>query len=102
MTRLADLAPGIKGRNAGAAWLTFDIPFSDRASYERALASGAISPRRIGEIYAVPEADVRVFPFAPALALKITIPRAAFAGGFDESDFDGAQQFAPILDIEIP
>lgn len=102
MPTLGQLAPGMKGRNAGAAWLTFDIAFTDAVGYRRALESGVLSPRLISDLYGVAEDQIRIFPYAPALAIKITLPRSGFAGGFDESDFDGAQQFAPLLDVHIP
>lgn len=100
--RLGDLAPGMKGRNAGASWLTFDIAFKDLAAFERAVASGVIDAALIAGLYGVREDEVRIFVYRPAQAIKVTIPRASFAGGIEESDFDGAQQFAPLLDVEIP
>lgn len=102
MTTLGELAPGMKGRNAGAAWLTFDIAFKDERAFRRTLESGVLTIALIGRLYDVAERDVRIFAYAPAQAIKITLPRRGSAGGFDESDFDGAQQFAPLLDLEIP
>lgn len=100
--KLGELAPGMKGRNAGASWLTFDIPFKNAEAFERALKSEVIGPALINRLYGVPEDKVRVFAYRPALAIKVTIPRLNFAGGIEETDFDGAQQFAPLLDVEIP
>lgn len=101
MARLGKLAPGIKCRNAGASWLSIDIPFDHEADYRKAVAKGEINAPLISRIYGVPEGDVRIYAYDPAQAIKVTIPRATFAGGVDESDFDGAQQFAPLLDVEI-
>ncbi|MDO8280407.1 MAG: DUF4387 family protein [Burkholderiaceae bacterium] len=98
---LKDMAPGIKCRNAGASWLSIDIPFDTEAYYRRAIASKVINPDLIAKIYGVRTEDVRIYEYDPAQALKVTIPRATFSGGIDESDFDGAQQFAPLLDLEI-
>ena len=39
---------------------------------------------------------------APANAIKVTIPRSILAGNPDDTDIDGKQQHAPLLDIEIP
>ncbi|GGC00648.1 hypothetical protein GCM10011494_19010 [Novosphingobium endophyticum] len=99
--RLGDLAPGLKCRNAGASWLTFDIPFSTLEDLELVIRSGAINERMIAEIYGVPFEHVSIYVYKPAVAIKVTLPRASAAGGVDESDFDGAQQFAPLLDVEI-
>jgi len=41
----------IRSKNAGPFELTFDIMFKDRDSFERVLASGALSVETIAEIY---------------------------------------------------
>ena len=99
--KLGELAPGLKGRNAGASWLTFDIPFKDLEGLERVVAQGVLTPELISAIYGVRPDEVRIFIYRPAQAIKITIPRYNFAGGIDESDFDGAQQLAPLLDLDV-
>ena len=37
----------------------------------------------------------------PARIIKVTLPRPAMSGGLAERDFDGVQQFAPLLDIPV-
>ena len=42
-----------------------------------------------------------MLPFAPALAVKITLPREIASGDVGDRDVYGAQQHAPLLDIEL-
>jgi hypothetical protein len=37
-----------------------------------------------------------------ALAVKASIPRPAIQGDLDDADGHGGQQYAPLMDIEIP
>jgi len=41
-------------------------------------------------------------PYPAALALKGTIPRRVSSGDVGDTDVYGAQQHAPMLDVEIP
>jgi hypothetical protein len=41
-------------------------------------------------------------PYAPARAFKATLPRLIPAGAFGDSDVYGAQQHAPLLEVDIP
>jgi hypothetical protein len=53
-------------------------------------------------IYRVDADSVQVFRCDSINTIKVTIPRHSGLGGPDETDFDGVQQFAPLLDIEVP
>ena len=46
-------------------------------------------------------AQVRIFEFEPALAIKISVPRLLPGGAPGDSDVAGGQQFAPLLDIPL-
>ena len=102
MTALADLTEAIKSANAGASWLTFDMVFPDDDVYHHVCRSGAVNPALLGRLYHVDAADVRVHHCDAVRTIKATIPRRSGTGGRDETDFDGTQQFAPLLDVEIP
>lgn len=99
--RLSQLARMVKSNNAGATYLTFDIVFEDLQGLNRVRASGALSPAAVAGLYRIPPGDVRIFAFEPTFTIKITIPRPFPSGGVEERDFDGVQQFAPLLDLEI-
>ena len=98
---LDELASFIKSTNAGATKLTFDIGFADKETFRLAVASQAINPTVIGSLYGIAPQSVEIHEYAPARIIKVTIPRPAMSGGLAERDFDGVQQFAPLLDIPV-
>ena len=50
----------------------------------------------------VPPEDVQLFHVDNALAIKVSIPRPVFSGDLDDSDVFGGQQYAPLVDLEVP
>lgn len=102
MATIGALARLIRSKNAGPFVLTFDIMFADREVYERVKQSGALSREAIATRYNLPAADVQFFVCDNALAFKASIPRPFFQGDILDSDGHGGQQYAPLMDIEIP
>jgi len=102
MTTLAELARLIRSKNAGPFELTFDIMFDSAAIYERVKGSGAISREVVATCYGLPQCDVKFFYCDHALAIKASIPRPYFQGDPRDSDSHGGQQYAPLMNIEIP
>ena len=100
---LPDLAKVIRSKNAGPFELTFDILFSDPYDYQRVVRSGQLSAESFASLYGIALEDVlSVIEFEPALAIKITIKRTRSSGALGESDVYGAQQHAPLLQLDIP
>ena len=102
MANLADLAAVLRSKNAGALLCTLDVMFDDDATYRRVLKSGMLSPQRLAKLYGLSDNEVAVIPYDVAYAIKITIPRLYPSGDPKDTDIYGAQQHAPLLDIEIP
>lgn len=102
MVKLKDIAKACKSKNAGPFFITLDIMFDDPALFERVRATGIISPELIARLYGVEAADVLFTEYPPALAWKATLPRPVVSGAVGDVDVYGAQQHAPLLDIEIP
>jgi hypothetical protein len=102
MTALARLARLIRSKNAGPFELTFDIMFEDEQTYERVKRSGAVSREAVARCYGLSAADVKFFYCDNALAIKASIPRPVFQGDPRDSDGHGGQQYAPLMDIDIP
>lgn len=102
MVKLKEIAKACKSKNAGPFDITLDIMFDDAALYERVQASGVISASLIARLYGVHESDVLFTEYPPALAWKATLPRPVASGAVGDVDVYGAQQHAPLLDIEIP
>jgi len=102
VTRLADLAKVVRSKNAGALLLTLDVMFEDEATYRRVRDGGALDAARIAALYGVSHNAVSVIPYDVAFAIKITLPRAHPSGDPEDNDVYGAQQHAPLLDLDIP
>lgn len=103
MNTLKELAKVIRSKNSGPFEITFDVMFEDRAVYERVKRSGVLTRERMGCLYGVPDDDiVALLFFDPAQAFKFTLKRGWPQGSVGERDTFGAQQHAPLFDIEIP
>jgi hypothetical protein len=100
--KLSECASLIRSKNAGPFALTFDIMFSTVPAYERVKRSGAMTAERFAEIYGIPVEHVDAFECDQALAFKFSIPRPHVQGDFGDGDLHGGQQYAPLLEIEIP
>jgi hypothetical protein len=100
--RLFDLAKTIRSKNAGVDRITFDMIFTDRASYELVCRSGALSRDSVCRIFGIPAARVTDHvQFDPALAIKFTISRTVPSGSPGDGDIFGSQQYGPLLDVEV-
>lgn len=101
--KLTELARVIRSKNAGPFELTFDIMFTDAETYERVKQSGALSRELFAELYRIPVESVLNFCFFDqAYAVKATIARPLSSGTAGDSDVFGAQQHAPLLEIDVP
>lgn len=102
MTTLAKLARLIRSKNAGPFELTFDIMFEDAATYDRVKRSGTVTRETVAACYGLPAERVKFFYCDNALAVKASIPRPVFQGDLADSDGHGGQQYAPLMEIEVP
>jgi hypothetical protein len=101
--KLSSLAKTIRSKNAGVDRITFDIIFLDRASYEKVKAAKVLSRESVAGLYGIQESRISDFVFYdPAYAIKFTISRNRPSGSPGDSDIFGSQQYAPLLDIEVP
>jgi len=101
--RLAALPVGISSKNAGNFHLTFDIVCRDDETYRRVRDSGGLTPAAVARAYGISPADVLgVIAYDPGRAIKINVRRQRASGDPGETDVFGAQQYAPLLDLEIP
>jgi len=102
MSTLGTIARLIRSKNAGPFVLTFDIMFDDKADYVRVRDSGVVTRERIAAIYGLSPEAVQFFHCDHALAIKASIPRPTTQGDVSDSDGHGGQQYAPLMDLEIP
>ena len=102
MALIKDIAKVCKSKNAGPFDLTIDVVFDDDAMFERVRATGVLCPALFAQLYDVAEADVLFTPYPAGRAFKATLPRLVPAGEIGDTDVYGAQQHAPLLDVDIP
>jgi hypothetical protein len=77
--------------------------FATNDDFERVVRSEVLCAKAFSELFHIPVSDVlSVVEFEPALAIKVTIKRSRSSGAFGETDVYGAQQHAPLLQVEVP
>jgi hypothetical protein len=100
--KLSQLAKTIRSKNAGVDKITFDIIFPDHESYQLARRSNALTRESICRLYRIPDSRISDFvEFDPGNAIKFTIYRERPSGSPGDADIFGAQQYAPLLDVEV-
>ncbi len=99
--QLQDLAQVIRSKNAGPRRLTFDIILGSDEDYRRLAQSPGLTQAAIAARYGVPPEDVAIIPYPPGRAIKITLARTLMAGDPGDRDVYGAQQHAPLLELEL-
>jgi hypothetical protein len=102
MDKLGELVKLIRSKNAGPFLCTFDILFDDWDTYVRVRDSGKVTAEVIASTYNTPLEDVDFSTYDPGLAIKATIPRRPYSGEIGDPDIYAGQQYAPLVDIEIP
>ncbi|MCK8815833.1 DUF4387 domain-containing protein [Natroniella sulfidigena] len=100
---IRELVDVVRSKNAGPYELTFDLIFKSFEIYEQVKKSGVINEELIAQLYGIDlEQVISVINYDPAKAIKATIVRPYSSGAIGERDVYGAQQHAPLLNIEVP
>lgn len=102
MARISEIATVCKSKNAGPFELTIDVVFGSRELFDRVQATGVLNAALIARLYEVSENQVLFTPYPAGNAFKATIPRRIPSGDVGDTDIYGAQQHAPLLDVDIP
>ena len=101
--KLVDIAKTIRSKNAGVDKITFDIIFRDQADFDLVRNSGVLSRSSVAHLYSIEEERISDFvEFSPGLAIKFTFYRTRPSGSPGDPDIFGAQQYAPLMDIQVP
>lgn len=99
---ILEAAKVIRSKNAGPFELTFDIIFKSREYFEQFKSGQIINHDLVARLLKISKDDILcIIWFAPANAVKITIKRPMPSGAPGETDIYGAQQHAPLLQIEF-
>jgi hypothetical protein len=100
---LRQAAQVIRSKNAGPYELTLDVIFPSEELYERVREARIFTPEAVAARYNIPVTSIlKVVHYDPARAVKITLARPLVSGAIGETDVYGAQQHAPLLELEIP
>ncbi len=100
--KLSELAKTIRSKNAGVDLVTFDVIFTSRENFDRVRRARVLTRETVAALYGIPDARIADFvEFEPANAIKFTIYRLRPSGSPGDPDIFGAQQYAPLLDIEV-
>ncbi|MEI8035701.1 MAG: DUF4387 domain-containing protein [Betaproteobacteria bacterium] len=102
MPKISELAKVCKSKNAGPFEVTIDVMFETKEIFDKVEQTGVLCAALFSKLYNVPEKAVLFTIYPAALAFKGTIPRCTSSGDIGDTDVYGAQQHAPLLDVEIP
>lgn len=103
MVPLTSLAAVIRSKNAGPYELTLDILFKNREDYLFLKGKSYFTPELFARLYGVEVSRITALVhFDPASAVKCTMVRPVVSGAPGDADIYGAQQHAPLLDLNVP
>lgn len=100
-TKLKDVCRYIRSKVAGPFWVTIDLMFDSKESFEKYHDSPALSADAIAKVYRVDPASVSRYPVPSLNTLKISYPRRGSQGGVEERDLHSGQQYVYILNVEL-
>ena len=100
---LYSLAKVLRSKNSGPFELTIDIIFDKEENYRIVKNSGIITNELICKLYNISVEEISgIIFYEPAMAIKITMKRPIDSGSIGDTDVYGAQQHAPLIEIQIP
>ena len=101
--KLSEIAKTVRSKNAGVDKITFDVIFTERSHYERVKKARILTRESVAALYGIQMDRITDFvEFDPANAIKFTILRLSPSGSPGDPDIFGSQQYAPLLDLEVP
>ena len=103
--KLHEMAKVLRSKSAGPYKITLDLFFETEDQYKRVKDSGRLTRDSIARLYRLePEAVEGIYFVDMARGIKITIPKPVKEATGDPHcrDIYGAQQYIPLLDIDIP
>ena len=101
MPKVSEVCRHVRSKNAGPFWITLDLWFPDRASFDRYSRAQALQPAAIAALYGADPEQVKCFYVPSLCVLKISYPRRRPQGGVMERDMHGGQQFLRLVDVML-
>ncbi|MFJ4716241.1 DUF4387 domain-containing protein [Streptomyces sp. NPDC088785] len=102
MATLLDYCSLVRSKNAGPFTLTFDFMCHDQAAYDALVATGFLGEHLFAALYGADPDQVLVVHHPGALAVKVSLPRPTVQGDLRDADCYAGQQYAPLMDRELP
>lgn len=100
--KLYDAATVLRSKNSGPFEITVDVLFTDPAIYYKIKELDLINKQLVSRLYNIEEANItHIVFFDQALGFKITFARKVSSGTFLDRDVYGAQQHAPLMELEV-
>lgn len=99
---IGDLAVLVRSKDASPLWWTFEIMFNDVGVYERVRDSHVINREDVAHKFGQDPKKVIVVNYDAALAVKVSFPRSQIFESKLDNDVYGSQQYAPLLDLQVP
>ena len=101
--KLIDMVNFLFSKNAGPYLITFDMLFRDEEMFDRARKSGVFKKETFAKLFKVPvDRILSIYEYRAARVIKFTMIRKISSGDFGDSTVFGAQQWAPLIDLEVP
>ncbi|MGA0604169.1 DUF4387 domain-containing protein [Caulobacter sp. KR2-114] len=101
MPEIRDVCRHVRSKNAGPFWITLDLFFHDRATFDAWVGASALREDAIGRLFGAPAGMVRRFEVPELCVLKLSYPRPTPQGGELERDMHGGQQYVRLLGVEL-
>jgi Domain of unknown function (DUF4387) len=101
MPKVSQVCRHVRSKNAGPFWITLDLSFPDRESFDRYADASALKPPAIAALFDVDATLVKQFLVPELAVMKISYPRRRPQGGAMERDMHGGQQYVRLLDVEL-
>jgi len=100
--KLYDAAAVLRSKNSGPFEITVDVLFKDPDIYYKVKELGLINKSLVSRLYNIEEDNImHIVFFDQALGFKITFARKVSSGTFLDRDVYGAQQHAPLMELEL-
>lgn len=101
MARLRDVSRHVRSKQAGPFWVTIDIWFDGKTSFDLYRDSQSLSPSVFASLFGTDASLVKRIPVPELNLIKISYPRATPQGGIVERDMHSGQQYVRLLDVEM-
>lgn len=99
MTRLGDIVPKLRSKNAGPFWLTIDLFCGDAETFQ--LVRDGLTTSAVATSLGADTQTVKRFDISALHVIKFSLPRPAVQGAIDDRDMHGASWAALLADLHL-